>query len=178
MEINKDKQINKNTVVFDEDFVVVEMDFYDKYNRDKNYKSKALVSYKSLDELIETSNQEIKDFINNHKRFNDEQQENCIEYFELNNKETFEKLLDIEDGVYFGGQKEYLILQDIDDKAGILILQTEREKDFLKNEIKMLENLIQQEKTLIKSIPNRPYVWLKNYQEELQGLKEELKRLD
>ena len=178
MEINKDKTINKKTVVFDEDSVVVEMDFHDKYNRDKNYKSIALVSYKSLDELIKTANKEIIDFINNHKRFNDEQQENCVEYFELNNKETFEKLLDIEDGIYFGGQKEYLILQDIDDKAGILISKVESEKDFLKNEIRIIENLIEQEKTLIKSIPNRTDVWLKNYKEELEELKEELKRLD
>lgn len=178
MEINKDKQISKKTVIFDEDSVVVEMDFYDRYNRDKNYKSKALVSYKSLDELVKTANQEIKDFIDNHKRFNDEQQENCVEYFEITDKDTFEKIVNIQDGVYFKGQKEYSIFENIDDKVGILISQVGSEKDFLKNEIRIIENLIEQEKTLIKSIPNRTYVWLKNYQEELQELKEELKRLD
>lgn len=178
MEINKDKTINKKTVVFDEDSVVVEMDFHDKYNRDKNYKSIALVSYKSLDELIKTANKEIIDFINNHKRFNDEQQENCIEYFELTNKDDFKKIMNISDGIYFSGQYEYSIFSKIDYRAGILISQVESEKDFLKNEIKMLENLIKQEKALIKNIPNRTDVWLKNYKEELQELKEELKRLN
>lgn len=178
MDINKDKQISKKTVVLDLDSVVVEMDFYDKYNRDKNYKAKALVSYRSLDELVKTASQEIKDFIDNHKRFNDEQKENCIEYFELTNKDTFEEITNILDGVYFKGQKEYSIFENIDDKAGILISQVSSEKDFLKNEIRIIENLIEQEKTLIKSIPGRNDVWLNNYKKELKELKEELQRLD
>lgn len=178
MEINKNKTINKKTVVFDEDSVVVEMDFHDRHNRDKNYKVKALVSYKSLGELMKTASQEIKDFINEYKRFNEEQKENCIEYFELTNKNDFKKIINISDGIYFSGQYEYSIFEKIDYRAGILISQVESEKDFLKNEIKMLENLINQEKTLIKSIPNRTDVLLKNYKEELQELKEELKRLD
>lgn len=178
MEINKDKQINKKTVVFDEDSVIVEMDFHDRHNRDKNYKVKALVSYKSLGELMKTSSQEIKDFINEYKRFNEEQKENCIEYFEITDKDAFEKIVNIQDGVYFKGQKEYSIFENIDDKAGILISKVESEKDFLKKEIKMLDNLIKQEKTLIKSIPGRNDVWLNNYKKELKELKEELQRLD
>lgn len=175
---NIEKQLEKKTSVMSEDATVIEMDFCDRYNRDKNYKSIALVSYKSLDELIKTANKEIIDFINNHKRFNEEQQENCVEYFEITDKDTFEKIVNTQDGVYFKGQKEYSIFENIDDKAGILISQVESEKDFLRNEIKMLENLINQEKKLIRSIPNRTEVWLKNYKEELEELKEELKKLD
>lgn len=176
--LNKEKQVEKKTSVMSEDATVIEMDFCDRYNRDKNYKSIALVSYKSLDELIKTANKEIIDFINNHKRFNEEQKENCIEYFELTNKDDFKKIINISDGIYFSGQYEYSIFEKIDYRAGILISQVESEKDFLRNEIKMLENLINQEKTLIKKIPNRTDVWLNNYKEELAELKEELKKLD
>ena len=178
MVINKDKQINKNTIILDLDFVALEMDFYDKYNRDKNYKVQALVSYKPLDKLIKTADEELKDFISRYKRFNEEQKEDCIEYFELVNKDDFEKIISISDGIYFSGQWEYWIFEKIDYKAGILISQVESEKDFLENEIRMIENLIKQEKLLIKSIPKRSDLWFKKYQEELKELKEELKRLD
>lgn len=176
--INTEKQLEKKTLVIDEEATVVGMDFYDRHNRDKNYKVKALVSYKSLGELVKTASQEIKDFINEYKRFNEEQKENCIEYFELTNKDDFKKIINISDGIYFSGQYEYSIFEKIDYRAGILISQVESEKDFLRNEIKMLENLINQEKTLIKKIPNRTDVWLNNYKEELAELKEELKKLD
>lgn len=176
--INTDKQLTKKTLVKDKDATVVEIEFFDKYNRDKNYKVKALIGREPLGELLDSASQEIKDFINKHKRFSEEQQENCVEYVGLLDKDDFEKIINIPDGIYFKGQYEYSVFENIDAKAGILIRQIESEKDFLENEIRMVENLIQQEKTLIKSIPNRPDVWLKDYQEELKELKEELKRLE
>lgn len=176
--INTDKQLTKKTLVKDKDATVVEIEFFDKYNRDKNYKVKSLIGREPLGELLDSASQEIKDFINEYKRFNDEQQENCVEYVGLLDKDDFEKIINISDGIYFKGQYEYSVFENIDDKAGILIRQIESEKDFLENEIRMVENLIQQEKTLIKSIPNRPDMWLNNYKEELAELKEELKKLD
>jgi hypothetical protein len=176
--INIEKQLEKKTLVIDEDAATLEVVFSDRHNRDKNYKVKVLVGQKSLGELMMSANQEIKDFINEYKRFNDEQQENCVEYFELTDKDAFEEIINIPDGIYFKGQYEYSIFENIDDKAGILISQVESEKDFLRNEIKIIENLIKQEKTLIRSIPNRTDVWLNNHKKELEELKEELKKLD
>lgn len=49
---------------------------------------------------------------------------------------------------------------------------------FLKKEISMYENLIEQEKRSIKNIKNRSNIWLYNYQEELNDLKSELKKLE
>lgn len=49
---------------------------------------------------------------------------------------------------------------------------------FLKKEISMYENLIEQEKRSIKNIKNRSDIWLYNYQEELNDLKSELKKLE
>lgn len=49
---------------------------------------------------------------------------------------------------------------------------------FLKKEISMYENLIEQRKRNIKNIKNRSDVWLNNYQEELNDLKLELEKLE
>lgn len=49
---------------------------------------------------------------------------------------------------------------------------------FLKKEISMYENLIEQEKRSIKNIKNRSNIWLYNYQEELNDLKFELEKLE
>lgn len=49
---------------------------------------------------------------------------------------------------------------------------------FLKKEISMYENLIEQRKRNIKNIKNRSDIWLYNYQEELNNLKSELKKLE
>lgn len=49
---------------------------------------------------------------------------------------------------------------------------------FLKKEISMYENLIEQRKRNIKNIENRNDIWLYNYQEELNDLKSELKKLE
>lgn len=49
---------------------------------------------------------------------------------------------------------------------------------FLKKEISMYENLIEQRKRNIKNIKNRDDIWLYNYQEELNNLKSELKKLE
>lgn len=49
---------------------------------------------------------------------------------------------------------------------------------FLKKEISMYENLIEQRKRNIKNIKNRSDIWLYNYQEELNDLKSELKKLE
>lgn len=49
---------------------------------------------------------------------------------------------------------------------------------FLKKEISMYENLIEQEKRNIKNIKNRSDIWLYNYQEELNDLKFELEKLE
>ena len=46
---------------------------------------------------------------------------------------------------------------------------------FLKKEISMYENLIEQRK---RNIKNRSDIWLYNYQEELNDLKSELKKLE
>lgn len=49
---------------------------------------------------------------------------------------------------------------------------------FFKKEISMYENLIEQRKRNIKNIKNRSDIWLYNYQEELNDLKSELKKLE
>lgn len=49
---------------------------------------------------------------------------------------------------------------------------------FLKKEISMYENLIEQRKRNIKNIENRNDIWLYNYQEELNDLKSELEKLE
>lgn len=49
---------------------------------------------------------------------------------------------------------------------------------FLKKEISMYENLIEQRKRNIKNIENRNDIWLYNYQAELNDLKSELEKLE
>ena len=48
---------------------------------------------------------------------------------------------------------------------------------FLKREIEIHERLIKQEQRNLRNMPNRSDVWLKDYQETLSKLKDELKEL-
>ena len=60
-------------------------------------------------------------------------------------------------------------------------METEMNRDetilFLKREIEIFERLIKQEQRNIRNMPNRSDVWLKDYQETLSKLKDELKKL-
>lgn len=56
-------------------------------------------------------------------------------------------------------------------------MNTEETKAYLKREIEILERLIKQEQRNIRNMPKRSDVWLKDYQETLSKLKDELKEL-
>ncbi len=56
-------------------------------------------------------------------------------------------------------------------------MNTQETIAFLKREIEILERLIKQEKRNIRNMPKRSDVWLKDYQETLSKLKDELKEL-
>lgn len=56
-------------------------------------------------------------------------------------------------------------------------MNTEETKAYLKREIEIFERLVKQEQRNIRNMPNRSDVWLKDYQETLSKLKDELKEL-
>lgn len=56
-------------------------------------------------------------------------------------------------------------------------MNTEETIAYLKREIEIHERLIKQEKRNIRNMPKRSDVWLKDYQETLSKLKDELKEL-
>lgn len=56
-------------------------------------------------------------------------------------------------------------------------MNTQETIAYLKREIEIHERLIKQEKRNLRNMPNRSDVWLKDYQETLSKLKDELKEL-
>lgn len=56
-------------------------------------------------------------------------------------------------------------------------MNTQETKAYLKREIEIHERLIKQEQRNIRNMPKRSDVWLKDYQETLSKLKDELKEL-
>lgn len=56
-------------------------------------------------------------------------------------------------------------------------MNTQETIAFLKREIEIHERLIKQEQRNIRNMPKRSDVWLKDYQETLSKLKDELKEL-
>ena len=61
--------------------------------------------------------------------------------------------------------------------VGGKLMNTEETIAFLKREIEIFERLIKQEQRNIRNMPKRSDVWLKDYQETLSKLKDELKEL-
>lgn len=56
-------------------------------------------------------------------------------------------------------------------------MNTQETIAYLKREIEIFERLVKQEQRNIRNMPNRSDVWLKDYQETLSKLKDELKEL-
>lgn len=56
-------------------------------------------------------------------------------------------------------------------------MNTEETIAYLKREIEIHERLIKQEQRNLRNMPKRSDVWLKDYQETLSKLKDELKEL-
>jgi hypothetical protein len=61
--------------------------------------------------------------------------------------------------------------------VGRKLMNTQETIAFLKREIEIHERLIKQEQRNIRNMPKRSDVWLKDYQETLSKLKDELKEL-
>ena len=56
-------------------------------------------------------------------------------------------------------------------------MNTQETIAYLKREIEIFERLVKQEQRNIRNMSNRSDVWLKDYQETLSKLKDELKEL-
>lgn len=56
-------------------------------------------------------------------------------------------------------------------------MNTQETIAFLKREIEIFERLVKQEQRNLRNMPKRSDVWLKDYQETLSKLKDELKEL-
>ena len=56
-------------------------------------------------------------------------------------------------------------------------MNTQETIAFLKREIEIFERLVKQEQRNLRNMPKRSDIWLKDYQETLSKLKEELKEL-
>jgi len=56
-------------------------------------------------------------------------------------------------------------------------MNTQETIAFLKREIEIFERLVKQEQRNLRNMPKRSDIWLKDYQETLSKLKDELKEL-
>jgi hypothetical protein len=61
--------------------------------------------------------------------------------------------------------------------TGRKLMNTQETIAFLKREIEIFERLVKQEQRNLRNMPKRSDIWLKDYQETLSKLKDELKEL-
>ena len=118
--VDEKRTVIKRTLIEDENAIVFELSFNDYYNDDLCYSAYVLLGIKPLEELKITGSNEIKKFIEENTKYDFVEQKVGIEYFYIDNPETFKKVIDIDNGLYhYGEDYEYNVFHFLDVKAGI-----------------------------------------------------------
>lgn len=118
--VDEKRTVIKRTLIKDENAIVFELSFNDYYNDDLCYSAYVLLGIKPLEELKITGSNEIKKFIEENTKYDFVEQKVGIEYFYIDNSETFKKVIDIDNGLYhYGKDYEYNVFHFLDVKAGI-----------------------------------------------------------
>lgn len=120
--VDEKRTVIKRTLIEDENAIVFELSFNDYYNDDLCYSAYVLLGIKPLEELKITGSNEIKKFIEENTKYDFVEQKVGIEYFYIDNPETFKKVIDIDNGLYhYGEDYEYNVFHFLDVKAGIIV---------------------------------------------------------
>ena len=119
--VDEKRTVRKRTLIKDENAIVIELCFIDYYNDDLCFDAYVLLGIKPLEELKITGSNEIKKFIEENTKYDFVEQKVGIEYFYIDNPETFKKVIDIDNGLYrYGEDYEYNVFHFLDVKAGIV----------------------------------------------------------